>query len=91
MRKSKHLILVAALAAIAPFVATDVFAASMRCGGHIISAGQRHGMGKYEVLKRCGQPTERYGNTWIYEKQGQQRRVLRFGADGMLSDISTSR
>ena len=63
----------------------------MRCGNHIISSGQRHAMGKYEVLKRCGEPTERYGNTWIYDEPGKMRRVLRFGQDGLLSDISTAR
>jgi hypothetical protein len=60
---------IALLAALAP---EPVFASgSMRCGSHLVSAGQRHGPMKYEVLKKCGEPTDRYGNTWIYEKGGK--------------------
>lgn len=77
------------VAATAVLFATTATATSMRCGSHIISSGQRHAMGKYEVLKRCGEPTVRQGNTWIYDEPGKMRRVLRFGADGMLSDINT--
>jgi len=65
----------------------DAFAASMRCGTHIVSDGQRTGMGKYEVLKRCGEPTERFGNTWVYDRPGQLKRTLRFSPDGRLSKI----
>ena len=90
MTRRIHLTLIAALAAVF-FAGTAAQAASMRCGNHIISSGQRHAMGKYEVLKRCGEPTERYGNTWIYDEPGKMRRVLRFGQDGLLSDISTAR
>ena len=88
MNKLVYLNLITALA-LTLFLVGTAGAASMRCGGHIISSGQRHAMGKYEVLKRCGEPTERSGNTWIYDEPGKMRRVLRFGADGMLSDIST--
>ena len=35
--------------------AIDPALASMRCGTHIISAGQQNSPGKYEVLKRCGE------------------------------------
>jgi len=79
-----------ALAA-AALISTAAQATSMRCGSHIISGEQRHGIGRYEVLKRCGEPTERYGDTWIYDEPGKDRRVLRFGPDGTLSDISTAR
>jgi hypothetical protein len=61
---------------------------SMRCGTHIISAGARNGTDRYEVLKKCGEPTERAGDTWIYEQTGGARRVVVFGADGNLSRIS---
>ncbi len=40
-------------------VAMPASAASMRCGSHIIQDGVRDGPGKYEVLKKCGEPTER--------------------------------
>jgi len=61
---------------------------SMRCGTHIISAGARNGTDRYEVLKKCGEPTQRHGDTWIYELTGGARRVVVFGADGNLSRIS---
>ncbi len=60
---------------------------SVRCGSHIISAGERHGTDKYEVLKKCGEPTIRAGNTWIYEKSRGAKRVMVFDASGKLSRI----
>ena len=47
----------------------------------------RDGPGKYEVLKKCGEPTERLSDTWIYDKRGKSKRVLRFGPDGRLMRI----
>jgi hypothetical protein len=44
----------------------------------------------YEVLKKCGKPTERYGNTWIYVRSGKPPRVLRFNDAGQLETITTS-
>ena len=60
---------------------------SIRCGTHIITAGGLHGPGKYEVLKKCGEPTARSGNTWIYEQHGGSRRVVVFDASGNLARI----
>ena len=65
-----------------------VFASgSMRCGTHIISAGQLHGPGTYEVLKKCGEPTQRNGNTWIYERSGSRPYVVVFDPSGRLMRI----
>jgi len=61
---------------------------SMRCGSHIISSGGLHGPGKYEVLKKCGQPAARSGDTWIYEQPGGSRRVVVFDASGYVASIS---
>ena len=60
---------------------------SMRCGTHIVTAGQRHGPDKYEVLKKCGEPTEKYGNTWIYDKSGSPKYVVFFDQSGRLMRI----
>jgi len=60
---------------------------SMRCGTHIISCGQGKDPGQYEVLKRCGEPTVRQGNTWIYEKSSSVARRIRFDGNGMVSAI----
>ena len=60
---------------------------SMSCGTHIISADSRNPSGKYEVLKRCGEPTVRYGDTWVYKK-GSVTNTLEFGSNGQLRRIN---
>ena len=60
---------------------------SVRCGSHIVSTGDRHGTDKYEVLKKCGEPTLRAGNTWIYERSQGAKWVMVFDASGKLSRI----
>ena len=59
---------------------------SMRCGTHIISADPSRPSGKYEVLKRCGEPDSRQGNTWIYER-GSVTRTIRFDRNGRILEI----
>lgn len=69
-------------------VPEPVFASgSMRCGTHIVTGGQRHGPGKYEVLKKCGEPTQRHGNTWIYDKSSNTKYVVIFDQSGRLMRI----
>jgi len=63
-------------------------AGSLRCGTHIISSGQGNSPGQYEVLKRCGEPTIRQGNTWIYDKSSSVKRTIRFDSQGNILDIS---
>ena len=60
---------------------------SMRCGTHIISAGQRKGTSKYEVLSKCGDPTDRFGDTWIY-KRGSATYEVHFNPAGNVVRIS---
>lgn len=64
------------------------FAGSMRCGTHIISSGQNDSPGMYEVLKRCGEPTFRQGNTWVYEKSSSVSKKIRFDINGNIIDIN---
>ena len=64
------------------------FAGSMSCGTHIIVSGGSYAPGKYEVLKKCGKPTQRHGNTWIYGKPGKPQRVLQFDGSGKLENIT---
>jgi hypothetical protein len=59
---------------------------SMRCGTHIITSNPAGPSGKYEVLKRCGEPTQRYGDTWIYKK-GSVTNTLEFSSNGQLKNI----
>jgi hypothetical protein len=61
-------------------------AGSMRCGAHIIQDGGKNGPGKYEVLKKCGEPVDRFGNTWIYELNGGHY-TLAFNDNGILLTI----
>ena len=68
----------------------SVYAGSMKCGQHIISDGGRTGPGTYEVLKRCGEPSARQGNTWVYEKMGR-RIVVVFKDSGEISSINDIR
>lgn len=62
-------------------------AQAMTCGTHVISWGQDNSPGQYEVLKRCGEPTYRQGNTWIYEESSSVVHKIRFDSDGNIVDI----
>jgi len=86
----KSLLIIAA-AILSTLTLEPAFASgSMRCGQHVISGGGRQGPGQYEVLKKCGEPTQRMGNTWVYDKPGQKRRVIRFNDNGMIIRIDTA-
>ena len=62
-------------------------ASSMKCGTHIISSGQGNSPGQYEVLKRCGEPDARQGDTWIYEMSSSVSRQIRFDRNGNILEI----
>lgn len=62
-------------------------ASTMRCGTHIVSFGQGKAVGQYEVLKRCGEPTFRQGNTWIYKRSSSVERRVRFNSNGEIVAI----
>ena len=68
-------------------VMEPALAGSLRCGTHVISVGLGNDPGMYEVLKRCGEPDERYGNTWIYVKSSSVSHSLTFSGKGRLSSI----
>lgn len=69
------------------FVTQPVFANSMRCGTHVVTASDS-GPGMYEVLKRCGEPTSRFGRTWVYEKSTSPvSNILHFDGSGQLYRI----
>lgn len=84
----RSLMIVALSMAFMTLLPEPVYASgSMRCGTHIVTGGQRHGPGKYEVLKKCGEPTQRNGDTWIYDKPGNFKHVVFFDASGRLMRI----
>lgn len=80
-------LMVAALLLVTGSMGTAVAEGSMSCGTHIISTGQDESPGVYEVFKRCGEPTYRQGNTWIYERSGIEHKI-RFDSNGNILDIS---
>ena len=64
---------------------------SMRCGTHLIVAGGgKDSAGIYEMLKKCGEPEAKSGNTWLY-LQGSMRRILTFNYEGRLQRIESRR
>ena len=75
------------------FLTTTAYASdrSMRCGNYLVHAGGgKDSAGMYEVLKKCGEPVVKNGNTWIYE-QGRTTRTLTFNFDGRLQRIESRR
>ena len=85
---SKLRLIAMAILVVSPMIWQTALADSMRCGTHIVSAGSRSGPDKYEVLKKCGEPTVRSGSSWIYESYGSKR-VLVFDETGTLVRISS--
>jgi hypothetical protein len=69
------------------FLTGPASAGYLRCGTHTIQDGQSKGPGKYEISKKCGRPTEQYGNTWVYNLPGQSKKILRFNESGQLASI----
>ena len=86
MKNKAYLLAITILFSAAYFTPASA-SSSMRCGVHLIQDSQIRGPGKYEVLKKCGEPTERFGNTWIYEIRGS-RYILTFKDNGQLANIS---
>lgn len=59
----------------------------MKCGIHIIHDGGRYRPSKYEVLKKCGEPRFRQGNTWVYNTRRGTSRMLKFNHNGYLASM----
>ncbi len=67
-------------------LAQNTQAASMRCGTYLIQDGKRNATTKYEVLKKCGEPSSRMGYTWVYKISGRTK-YLQFDSSGSLISI----
>ncbi|MCU7959400.1 MAG: DUF2845 domain-containing protein [gamma proteobacterium symbiont of Bathyaustriella thionipta] len=74
------------LALTVTFISQSAAAKSIRCGIHVISDAQRKGPGKFEVLKKCGEPSSRQGDVFVYTRSGKPVE-LRFDSRGMLTSI----
>ncbi len=91
MTYKRNFVVVMAAGLILALVAMQSIASdrSMRCGTYLIHAGGgKDSAGMYEVLKNCGEPEVKNGNTWIY-LQGNMRRILKFNFEGRLLQIES--
>ena len=59
-------------------------AASIRCGSKSFSSTARVAPLQSDILKACGEPTERRGDVWIYKKKGKSLKFL----EGKLKDVT---
>ena len=58
------------------FAVNSAQAGSISCGVHKIQDGStRSSATKYEVLKKCGEPKIREGDSWIYSRGGRDTEV----------------
>ena len=66
-------------------------AGTIRCGGAIIDDGDRGGISKQDIEKKCGQPYSQYGNSWIYSLPNGTVTRIRFKDNGEVSSITNER
>ena len=59
------------------------YAGTISCGGKYFSSEDLESPTQSAVLRACGEPTERRGVTWIYEKKGKSLKFV----DGELKDV----
>ena len=58
---------------------------SLRCGTKLVDVGAS----VYELLDRCGEPSAREGNRWIYDRgPGELKMIVRVG-EGVVQSIHT--
>lgn len=62
-------------------------AGSMRCGGDIISDGQRVAQTQTEIVYKCGEPYARNYSTWLYVQSDGSVYRLHFNDNGELDTI----
>ncbi len=69
-----------------PLLASD---RSIRCGTYLIHAGGgKDSAGMYEVLKKCGDPEAKHGNTRVHV-HGSMRRILIFNYEGRVQRMES--
>jgi len=58
------------------FAVNSAQAGSISCGVHKIQDGSASSNAtKYEVLKKCGEPKIREGDSWVYSRGGRETEV----------------
>jgi hypothetical protein len=63
-------ILLAAIAATGLLALNPVYAGTLTCGNYLFTGSSRTPTTKYEILKKCGEPKYREGDTWVYDRAG---------------------
>jgi len=87
--KNNAVLLITSLVLLTALPHSAAASGSMRCGTHIVSAGQRNGPEKYEILKKCGEPDVRGVFNWTYTLPSGATRVLIFDHNGNLSRVES--
>ncbi len=72
-------------------ISTGAMAGSIRCAGGFIDDGDRRGISKQEVEKRCGAPYSKWGNSWLYSLPNGTVTRIRFKDSGEVSSITNER
>jgi hypothetical protein len=64
-------------------------AGSITCGDAIITDDQPDGQFKQQILDKCGQPTSKDGDNWLYDRShvAQGIYVLHFNGSGQVDSI----
>lgn len=83
MRRMRFLACVALAAFATGATADETFV----CGQHVIESGT--GMTKFEVVQKCGEPTEKGPDRWYYANQPGGRTVVLVWQIGTLEQIQT--
>ena len=73
MKKSNRWLVLAAV--LGMLAVNPAQAGSISCGVHTIQDSKRSSATKYEVLKKCGEPKIREGDSWIYSRGGRETEV----------------
>ena len=80
--------LILSLALLAMVHVSTAVADTMACGQHMIQSGETEPLEKQEVAQKCGEPTTKDGNDWVYERDGENTKILHFNDNGGLESIS---
>ena len=58
---------------------------SLRCGTKLVDVGDS----VYELLDRCGEPSAREGNRWIYDRGPEKLKMIVRVGEGVVQSIHT--
>ena len=80
-RSLKKLVLTIVILLGGDLTAAPAYAATMRCGALLVGVGDT----EYEVLQKCGPPTYKQGDEWIYDRgPGSFLKIVVFGLGKVL-------